>query len=52
MEGFKKKKTVDFQLFDIIANNLFCDFVSAQKSVLFRRNLNNEEVFLKQLAGG
>jgi hypothetical protein len=50
MKGFKKEKTANFQLFDVIRNNLFCDFASTQESVLFRRNLNKEEVFLKQLA--
>jgi hypothetical protein len=51
MKGFKKEKTAEFQLFDIILSNLFCDFENTQKSKLFRQNLNKENVLLKKFRG-
>jgi hypothetical protein len=52
MEGFKKKKTAENQLFELFFYNLFCDFETKQKSTLFEQSLNKERVFLKQLARG
>jgi hypothetical protein len=49
MEGFKKKKTADNQLFDMFFENLFGNFESKQHSTLFIQNSNKEVVFLKNL---
>jgi hypothetical protein len=49
MEGFKKKKTVENQLFDVFFEQLFGDFESKLKSELFIQNLNKELVFLNQV---
>jgi hypothetical protein len=49
MEVFKKKKTVENQLFDIFFEHLFCNFENKQKSKLFIQNSNNEGVFLNQV---
>ena len=50
MEGFKKEKTAENQLFDVFIKDFFCAFETKQKSALFERNLNKEAVFLKKLA--
>ncbi len=49
MEGFKKEKTADFQLFKFVFKHFFCDFERTQKSALFRQNSNNEKLFLEKL---
>jgi hypothetical protein len=49
MDGFKKKKTADNQLFDAFFENLFGDFESKQQSALFIQNSNKEVVFLNQV---
>ncbi|GHV11885.1 hypothetical protein FACS1894162_7640 [Bacteroidia bacterium] len=50
MEGFKKEKTAENQLFDVFIKDFFCDLDNKQKSVLFEQNLNKEVVFVNQLA--
>jgi hypothetical protein len=49
MEGFKKEKTAENQLFDVFIKDFFCELETKQKSVLFERNLNKEAVFANQL---
>ncbi|GHV09955.1 hypothetical protein FACS1894162_1890 [Bacteroidia bacterium] len=50
MEGFKKEKTAENQLFDVFIKDFFCELENKQKSVLFERNLNKEAVFVEKLA--
>ncbi|GHV12912.1 hypothetical protein FACS1894162_8930 [Bacteroidia bacterium] len=49
MEGFKKEKTAENQLFDVFIKDFFCELENKQKSVLFERKLNKEAVFVNQL---
>jgi hypothetical protein len=49
MEGFKKEKTADNQLFDVFIKDFFCDLENKQESAIFEWNLNKEVIFLNQL---
>jgi hypothetical protein len=50
MQGFKKEKTAENQLFETLIKDFFCDCEEMQKSSLFEMNLINEAVFVNQLA--
>jgi hypothetical protein len=50
MQGFKKEKTTENQLFDVFFNNNFCECESEQNSFLFELNLDKERFFVNQLA--
>jgi hypothetical protein len=50
MQGFKKEKTAENQLFELFIKDFFCDCENKQKSSLFEMNLINEAVFVNQLA--
>jgi hypothetical protein len=49
MQGFKKEKTAENQLFDVFIKDIFCDCEEKQKSSLFEMNLINEAIFVNQL---
>jgi hypothetical protein len=50
MDGFKKKKTAENQLFDVFFENMFAGQESQQQSNLFILNLNKEVFFVNKLA--
>ncbi|GHV10990.1 hypothetical protein FACS1894162_6000 [Bacteroidia bacterium] len=50
MEGFKKEKTAENQLFDVFIKDFFCELETKQKSELFEQNLDKEAVFVEKLA--
>jgi hypothetical protein len=50
MQGFKKEKTAENQLFDTFIKDFLADCEEMQKSFLFEQNLNNEAIFVNQLA--
>jgi hypothetical protein len=49
MQGFKKEKTAENQLFDVFIKDIFCNCEEKQKSSLFEMNLINEAEFVNQL---
>jgi hypothetical protein len=50
MQGFKKEKTAENQLFDVFFNAVFCDLESEQKSCLFEQNLDKELFFCQSVS--
>ncbi|GHV10486.1 hypothetical protein FACS1894162_4830 [Bacteroidia bacterium] len=50
MEGFKKEKTAENQLFDVFIKDFFCELDNKQKSTQFRQNLDKEAAFVEKLA--